>query len=65
VRSGSGTAPPPKGSGAKQQPATNAAFAADQGDGGGTSPLVPIAIALGAGGLVLGGGWWANRRFHA
>jgi energy-coupling factor transport system substrate-specific component len=65
VRKGSATAPTPTGNGSKQQPSTNTAFAANQGDGGGTSPLVPIAIALGAGGLVVGGGWWANRRFRA
>ena len=63
MREGSGTAPTPNNSGAEQHPATNTAFAADQGDGGGTSPLVPIAIALGAGGLVIGGTWWAARRF--
>ncbi|MEK6252619.1 MAG: prenyltransferase/squalene oxidase repeat-containing protein [Actinomycetota bacterium] len=61
VRAGSGTAPTPKGSGAKQHPSTNTAFAAN-GDDRGSSPLVPIAIALGAGGLVLGGAWWASRR---
>jgi len=65
VRSGSGTTTQPSGNGAEQHASTNTAFAAGKGDGGGTSPLVPIAIALGAGGLVLGGGWWANRRFHA
>jgi energy-coupling factor transport system substrate-specific component len=65
VRKGSSTAPTPDGDdSATQRPATNTAFA-DQGhgDGGGDSPLVPIAIAIGAGGLVLGGTWWAARRF--
>jgi Protein of unknown function (DUF1393). len=63
VRRGSATAP--TSASGSQRPSANTAFAADQGDGGGTSPLVPIAIALGAGGLVLGGAWWANRRFRA
>ncbi len=66
VRNGSATVPSPKSGGSEQRPSTTTAFAANQGDGGGgTSPLVPIAIALGAGGLVLGGAWWANRRFRA
>jgi hypothetical protein len=45
-------------------PASNASHANSGGDGGGTSPLVPIAIAVGAGGLVLAGTWWAARRFQ-
>lgn len=30
---------------------------------GGSSPLVPIAIGIAAGALVLGGTWWASRRY--
>ncbi len=42
---------------------TNTAFSGDDGGSGGSSPLVPIAIAIGAAGAVLGGTWWAARRF--
>jgi energy-coupling factor transport system substrate-specific component len=64
VRKGSGTATTPKGDQpAGQRAAANTAFTGDHGSGGGGSPLVPIAIALAAGGLVLGGTWWAARRF--
>jgi hypothetical protein len=33
------------------------------GGGGGGSALVPILIAVAAGVLILGGVWWASRRF--
>jgi hypothetical protein len=46
-------------------PASNASHASNSGgDGAGTSPLVPIAIAVGAGGLVLGGTWGATKLFR-
>ncbi len=41
---------------------TDPTGATDNG-GGGSSPLVPIAIALGAACLVVGGAWWASHRF--
>lgn len=48
-----------------RRPAGNTPDASNSvGDGGGTSPLVPIVIAVGAGALVLGGTWWAARRFR-
>jgi hypothetical protein len=47
-----------------RRPASNASHANSGGNGGGTSALVPIAIAVGTGGLVLGGTWWAARRFQ-
>jgi hypothetical protein len=40
---------------------SNAPSTSDSDRDGGTSPLVPIVIALGAVGLVLGGAWWARR----
>jgi hypothetical protein len=66
VREGSGTAPPPDDPGAAPHDLASSSADADQGgsgDRGGTSPLVPIGIALAAGGLVVGGTWIAARRF--
>jgi prenyltransferase/squalene oxidase-like repeat protein len=67
VREGSGTAPTSHGNGGPSQPdlasSTTDAAQDESGDGGGASPLVPIAIALAAGGLVVGGTWLAARRF--
>jgi hypothetical protein len=63
VRRGSGTAPTPNADqSANQRPASNAAFTDNGGDGG-SSPVVPIAIAVAAGALVLGGTWLAAKRF--
>jgi hypothetical protein len=45
----------------RRQPATNTAFAADQGDDGAGRRWCHFAIALGTGGLMLGGAWWAAR----
>jgi energy-coupling factor transport system substrate-specific component len=50
------------------EPARNASArvperAADAPGNDSGSPLVPIAIALGAAGLIVGGIWWASRRF--
>jgi energy-coupling factor transport system substrate-specific component len=66
-RSAGATPPPATAPGHPQNASatTNTANTSQNGEGGTNSPMVPIAIALGAGGLVLGGGWWANRRFHA
>ena len=61
MRRGSGTAPTPNADQpANQRPASNAAFT---DNGGGGSPLVPVAIAVAAGVLVIGGTWLAARRF--
>jgi len=62
----SGGAPPPQSTAPghpQNASVTTNTTDATEGNGGGTSPLVPIAIALGAGGLVIGGTWWAARRF--
>lgn len=64
-----GATPPPAT--AKGEP-RNASATTDPGavpsddqDGGDTSAWVPIAIAIGVGGLVLSGGWIASRRLSA
>jgi prenyltransferase/squalene oxidase-like repeat protein len=66
VRDGSGAAPAP-GEQATPEPrrvsSTADAPRGENGDGGGTSPLVPIGIAVALGSAVLGGTWWAARRF--
>jgi hypothetical protein len=62
VRKGPGTARSSKGDVAETRPVSSPAGSPD-GDPGGGSPLLPIAIAVGAAGLALGGTWWATRRF--
>jgi hypothetical protein len=64
-RSAGATPPPATAPGHPQNASatTNTANTSQNGEGGTSSPLVPIGIALGAGGLVLAGTWWVNRRF--
>jgi energy-coupling factor transport system substrate-specific component len=65
-RSGGATAPPtttrghPRNASATTSPAD--AAQGDSGEGGGPSPLIPLAIAVGAAGLVAGGTWVIGRR---
>jgi energy-coupling factor transport system substrate-specific component len=65
VSEGSGINPRPKHDGAAR-PVSNSLGPQGKGDrdGGGGSPLAPIAIALAAGGLAVGGTWWATKRFR-
>lgn len=61
VKRGSGTAPTSQDNPAAPRPSTNAAFSNEDDDG--DSPLVPILIGLGCAGLILGGTWYAARRY--
>jgi hypothetical protein len=68
-RSGGATPPPttptaPTSPGEPHNTSAHVPAAATTGDGdGGSSPLIPVIIALAAAGLVVGGTWWAARRF--
>jgi energy-coupling factor transport system substrate-specific component len=65
----SGGAPPPPATVAGNLRNTSATTAqpdsGTESGGGGESPLLPIAIGLGAGAIVVAGAWWASKRFSA
>jgi hypothetical protein len=46
------------------EPTNGSSQRSSSGEAGGSSPLMPAAIALALGGLVFGGIWWASKRFR-